>query len=130
MKEEYIKDIQNAFKRVTQEKGGTGYVAFNTAKYNPAGKSGTAQAYQKNPKGGDPIEVNNSTFVAYAPTDKPQIAVAVAVPSAFLPNTPNTIAKELARSALDTYFDLKKKGEQEVINQEEKQKEVIANQVD
>ncbi|MBV6738210.1 peptidoglycan D,D-transpeptidase FtsI family protein [Priestia megaterium] len=130
MKEEYIKDIQNAFKRVTQEKGGTGYVAFNTAKYNPAGKSGTAQAYQKNSKGGDPIEVNNSTFVAYAPADKPQIAVAVAVPSAFLPNTPNTIAKELARSALDTYFDLKKKGEQEVINQEEKQKEVIANQVD
>lgn len=47
-----------------------------------------------------------------APADKPQIAVAVAVPSAFQPNIPNTITKELARSALDTYFDLKKKGEQ------------------
>ncbi|MEK1828209.1 penicillin-binding transpeptidase domain-containing protein [Priestia megaterium] len=47
MKEEYIKDVQSGFKRVTQEQGGTGYAAFHTANYNPAGKSGTAQAYEK-----------------------------------------------------------------------------------
>ncbi|UYP08766.1 peptidoglycan D,D-transpeptidase FtsI family protein [Priestia megaterium] len=127
MKEEYIKDVQNGFKRVTQEQGGTGYAAFHTANYNPAGKSGTAQAYEKNPSGGDPIKVNNSNFVAFAPANDPEIAVAVVVPSAFVPSAPNTITKELARSALDTYFDLKKKGEQEVKDQEENQQAVIAN---
>jgi len=127
MKEEYIKDVQSGFKRVTQEQGGTGYAAFHTANYNPAGKSGTAQAYEKNPSGGDPIKVNNSNFVAFAPANNPEIAVAVVVPSAFVPSAPNTITKELARSALDTYFDLKKKGEQEVKDQEENQQAVIAN---
>ncbi|WVE36159.1 hypothetical protein U5A85_26490, partial [Priestia megaterium] len=66
-------------------------------------------------------------FVAFAPANDPEIAVAVVVPSAFVPSAPNTITKELARSALDTYFDLKKKGEQEVKDQEENQQAVIAN---
>jgi cell division protein FtsI/penicillin-binding protein 2 len=65
--------------------------------------------------------------VAFAPANNPEIAVAVVVPSAFVPSAPNTITKELARSALDTYFDLKKKGEQEVKDQEENQQAVIAN---
>ncbi|MEK1828208.1 hypothetical protein AAAC51_00930 [Priestia megaterium] len=47
--------------------------------------------------------------MAFAPANNPEIAVAVVVPSAFVPSAPNTITKELARSALDTYFDLKKK---------------------
>ncbi len=65
--------------------------------------------------------------MAFAPANDPEIAVAVVVPSAFVPSAPNTITKELARSALDTYFDLKKKGEQEVKDQEENQQAVIAN---
>ncbi len=65
--------------------------------------------------------------MAFAPANNPEIAVAVVVPSAFVPSAPNTITKELARSALDTYFDLKKKGEQEVKDQEENQQAVIAN---
>ena len=63
----------------------------------------------RKPKRRDPIKVNNSNFVAFAPANDPEIAVAVVVPSAFVPSAPNTITKELARSALDTYFDLKKK---------------------
>ncbi len=59
---------------------------------------------RKNPSGGDPIKVNNSNFVAFAPANNPEIAVAVVVPSAFVPSAPNTITKELARSALDTLF--------------------------
>ncbi|MFE8064988.1 peptidoglycan D,D-transpeptidase FtsI family protein [Priestia aryabhattai] len=107
MKKEYIRDVQDALKRVTQEPGGTGYAAFMGAKYNPAGKSGTAQAFEKNPSGGDPIKVNNSNFIAYAPANNPEVVVVVVVPSAFLPSAPNQITKELARSALDTYFNLK-----------------------
>lgn len=121
MKQEYIEDVQSGFKRVTQENGGSGYAFFGSAPYNPAGKSGTAQAYVKDPSSGKVIEVNNSTFIAYAPADNPEVAMAVVVPSAFVPSIPNTITKELARSAMDTYFELKKKGEQEVEEQEKDQ---------
>ncbi|MCG3056998.1 penicillin-binding protein, partial [Escherichia coli] len=44
MKQEYIEAVQSGLKRVTQEQGGSGYAAFASASYNPAGKSGTAQA--------------------------------------------------------------------------------------
>ncbi|KZB93099.1 penicillin-binding protein [Bacillus sp. VT 712] len=121
MKQEYIKAVQSGLKRVTQEQGGSGYAAFASAPYNPAGKSGTAQAYEKNPNGGDPIAVNNSTFIAYAPADNPEVAMAVVVPSAFTPSSPNNITKELARESMDLYFDLKQKGEKEVDEQEQQQ---------
>ncbi|KWU61006.1 peptidoglycan D,D-transpeptidase FtsI family protein [Priestia megaterium] len=128
MKEEYIKDVQSGFKRVTQEVGGTGYAFFSSASYNPAGKSGTAQAYAKDSVSGKVVEVNNSTFIAYAPSENPEVAMAVVVPSAFIPSATNTITKELARSAMDTYFNLKKKGEQEVETQEGNQQAVIVNE--
>lgn len=57
MKQEYIKAVQSGLKRVTQEQGGSGYAAFASAPYNPAGKSGTAQAYEKNPNGGDQLQL-------------------------------------------------------------------------
>ncbi|WP_281998605.1 peptidoglycan D,D-transpeptidase FtsI family protein [Priestia flexa] len=126
MKQEYIKAVQSGLKRVTQEQGGSGYAAFASAPYNPAGKSGTAQAYEKNPNGGDPIAVNNSTFIAYAPADNPEVAMAVVVPSAFTPSSPNNITKELARESMDLYFDLKQKGEKEVDEQEQQQQVIDA----
>ncbi|MEC0666104.1 penicillin-binding protein 2 [Priestia flexa] len=126
MKQEYIKAVQSGLKRVTQEQGGSGYAAFASAPYNPAGKSGTAQAYEKNPNGGDPIAINNSTFIAYAPADNPEVAMAVVVPSAFTPSSPNNITKELARESMDLYFDLKQKGEKEVDEQEQQQQVIDA----
>ncbi|TDB50791.1 penicillin-binding protein 2 [Bacillus sp. CBEL-1] len=126
MKQEYIEAVQSGMKRVTQEQGGSGYAAFASASYNPAGKSGTAQAYEKNPNGGDPIAINNSTFIAYAPADNPEVAMAVVVPSAFTPSSPNNITKELARESMDLYFDLKQKGEKEVDEQEQQQQVIDA----
>ncbi|MBN8250420.1 peptidoglycan D,D-transpeptidase FtsI family protein [Priestia flexa] len=126
MKQEYIEAVQSGLKRVTQEQGGSGYAAFASAPYNPAGKSGTAQAYEKNPNGGDPIAINNSTFIAYAPADNPEVAMAVVVPSAFTPSSPNNITKELARESMDLYFDLKQKGEKEVDEQEQQQQVIDA----
>ncbi|AQX53736.1 peptidoglycan D,D-transpeptidase FtsI family protein [Priestia flexa] len=126
MKQEYIKAVQSGLKRVTQEQGGSGYAAFASAPYNPAGKSGTAQVYEKNPNGGDPIAINNSTFIAYAPADNPEVAMAVVVPSAFTPSSPNNITKELARESMDLYFDLKQKGEKEVDEQEQQQQVIDA----
>lgn len=52
--------------------------------------------------------------------------MAVVVPSAFTPSSPNNITKELARESMDLYFDLKQKGEKEVDEQEQQQQVIDA----
>ncbi|WHH59950.1 penicillin-binding protein 2 [Petroclostridium sp. X23] len=69
LKPETIKTIFEGMKAVTQP-GGTASAPFNNFPVTVAGKTGTAQV----PNGSD-----NGVFVAFAPYENPQIAVAVIV---------------------------------------------------
>ncbi len=110
-KEEWFERVQLGFKKVAQEKGGTAYYRLGGKSYNPAGKTGTAQAFYDGPKRktGDPlIEVINLTFAGYAPADNPEIAISVLVPWAYESGKGHSKNIEIAERVFDTYFELKK----------------------
>lgn len=111
-KPEWFDRVQEGFRRVMQERGGTAYGAFYTAEYKPAGKTGTAQAFYDGPKRKNydkPPEVMNLSLVAYAPYENPEIAMAVMVPWAYEGNQGHHANNDIGRRVLDTYFELKKK---------------------
>lgn len=84
---------------------GTGRKGFGTNfKYTVAAKTGTGQVYSK--RGGKEDANtsivtkklrNDSLFIAFAPIDKPQIAIAIVVEH-------SNIAPKIARQILDAYF--------------------------
>ncbi|ASQ45798.1 penicillin-binding protein 2 [Legionella clemsonensis] len=89
---------------------GTGYRFGRTAPYSVAAKTGTAQVF-----GGrqyDKVRYeeipeylrDNSLFIAFAPYEEPEIALAVVVENDFA-------ASNVARKVLDAYFELKKNEE-------------------
>lgn len=111
--EEWFDRVQEGFRRVTQEKGGTAYHWFGGKDYNPAGKTGTAQAFYDGPDkqekfGKEPHEVINLSYVGYAPADEPEIAIAVLVPWAYDSGKGHYMNLEIAERVMDTYFELKK----------------------
>jgi penicillin-binding protein A len=115
-KDEWVDRVQEGFRRVMQEPGGTAYGAFSNAPYRPAGKTGTAQALYDGPemmkfkeKGQIPPEVMNLSLVGYAPHDNPEVAMAVLVPWAYEGAEGHHANNEIGRRVLDAYFDLKKK---------------------
>ncbi len=82
VKPEHLAFIRNAFVGVNKE--GTGAGAFASAKYTTGGKTGTAQVYSlKGEKYAahkiDERLRDHAWFIAYAPADKPRIALAVLV---------------------------------------------------
>ena len=107
MDEKYIKRVQEGFRQVFQEPGGTAFRHYNTAPYNSyhiVGKTGTAQ--NEVFENGHKTETENHTLVAYAPFDDPEIAIAVLVPNSGegmgYPDNHN-----IAKGIFKTYFDLK-----------------------
>ena len=82
---------------------GTGYRFGRDAPYSVAGKTGTAQVFSLNPQDKKtpediPAELrDHSWFVAFAPVEKPQIAVAVLVEN-------DVVASHVARVVMDAYF--------------------------
>ncbi|MGG2095432.1 penicillin-binding protein 2 [Bacillus sp. S13(2024)] len=114
MKEDYIKHVQDGFKMVMQTQNGTGHGAFGTATYDPAGKTGTAQAAYAGPDqkevrarlGGQLPTTYNLTMIGYAPASDPEVAFSVVVP--WLSDEHNPVSKNIARRVMDAYFDLKK----------------------
>jgi cell division protein FtsI/penicillin-binding protein 2 len=113
MSESEINIVKQGFRRVVTN--GTGRVLNGPkySKYNIAGKSGTAETFNKG------VSVRNSTFVSYAPYDNPEVAVAVVIPSAYVAGTSNTLSKTITGDSIKAYFDLKKEGEKEVEQKEE-----------
>jgi penicillin-binding protein A len=110
----WMERVQEGFRQVMQEPGGTAYSFFADAPYSPAGKTGTAEAFYDGPRRkefeGPPPQTTNLTLVAYAPYDKPEIAMAVVVPWAYQKSVPAvTINKDIGRRVLDAYFELKQK---------------------
>ncbi|MEH7111933.1 penicillin-binding protein 2 [Neobacillus niacini] len=111
-KDEWIDRVQEGFRMVMQVGDGTGVNTFRGAEYNPAGKTGTAQAFYDGPErknfGKIPPEVMNLSLVNYAPFDNPEVAMAVLVPWAYQGNNGPATANIIGRRVMDTYFNLKK----------------------
>lgn len=113
MKEEYINQVKEGFRKVFQEGDGTGVRAFQKASYKPAGKTGTAQTVYggesdigRNEKG-ERRECYNLTLAGYAPYDNPEVAFSVVVP--WVINDKSGINSDIGKEVLDAYFELKNK---------------------
>jgi penicillin-binding protein 2 len=92
---QFLQIAREGMKGALNSPGGTAYAVFHNAPYTAAGKTGTGEITLRGKK------MDNSVFIAYAPYDKPQIAVAVMVPGAgFGADT----AAPVARKIMDDYF--------------------------
>ncbi len=113
MTESEIKRVQQGFKLVMNGAQGTARANFANKSYNPAGKTGTAQAfYDGSIKSRTGAYTYNTTLVAYAPADHPEVAISVVVPWAYEDyNDRYSITNDIGEAALDKYFELKKKQE-------------------
>lgn len=80
-------------------KSGTASRYFATAPYTIACKTGTAQTGIKGAS-------DHGTFIAYAPADDPEVAIAVV-----MERGTSAAASSVARDVLDAYFSNKEKGE-------------------
>lgn len=122
MKSEYIKEVQAGFRRVMTK--GTAASQFASASYQPAGKTGTAQSFYDGPdKSKTGTSTYNTTLVAYAPADNPEIAISVVVPWAYIDYSAKyTITNEIGREVMDKYFELKSKQDKEDTQQKNKDK--------
>ena len=111
----FFERVNEGFILALQAQGGTGYGVFNKAKkYDPAGKTGTAQEYVRDElgryvktKSGEFIDVHNRSLVAYAPQDNPEVALAVITPQSETPKKSNTISLDIGHKAFEAYFKLK-----------------------
>jgi len=113
LKQENIEVIKRAMVGVTTDQSGTGYMAFRNAGYTVGGKTGTAQVvglkgakYNHNMT---PERLrDNALFTAFAPADKPKIAIAMVVENA---GFGSTYAAPIVRKALDYYLLGKRPGD-------------------
>lgn len=122
MKSEYIKEVQAGFRRVMTK--GTAASQFASASYQPAAETGTAQSFYDGPdKSKTGTSTYNTTLVAYAPADNPEIAISVVVPWAYIDYSAKyTITNEIGREVMDKYFELKSKQDKEDTQQKNKDK--------
>ncbi|WLR56961.1 penicillin-binding protein 2 [Mesobacillus subterraneus] len=122
VKDQWLSRVHSGFKKVMQESGGTAYRYFSTATYSPAGKTGTAEAFydgQYRVKGEPLIQTMNLSLVGYAPSDNPEIAMAVVVPWAYQGNVDHGANKKIGRAVMDAYFNMKNGTEQSTEKTEE-----------
>jgi penicillin-binding protein 2 len=113
LKQENIDVIKRAMVGVMTDQSGTGFRAFQNAGYIAGGKTGTAQVvglkgakYNHNMT---PERLrDNALFTAFAPADKPRIAIAMVVENA---GFGATYAAPIVRKALDYYLLGKRPGD-------------------
>lgn len=101
MKQAHLDFIKDAMAGVMRE--GTGQRAFSTAAYTAGGKTGTAQVIGLRGKKYDANAIDerhrdNALFTAFAPADKPRIALAMVVENA---GFGGVVAAPIARKVLD-----------------------------
>ncbi|EUJ24979.1 transpeptidase, penicillin binding protein [Listeria grandensis FSL F6-0971] len=105
-----IKEVQKGFYEVTHGSSGTGRAYFNDLGVEVAGKTGTAEAFYDGPKKGEAMtEVWNTTFVGYAPAEKPEISIAVVVPWGYRKygGSDSKINLKISEEVFKAYYDLK-----------------------
>jgi cell division protein FtsI/penicillin-binding protein 2 len=125
MKQSWIKRVQEGFRMVMQVGDGTAVSSFKGADYSPAGKTGTAQSfYDGSDKSKRGTEVMNLSLVSYAPSDDPEVAMAVVVPWAYQGNSGPSVNNKIGKRVLDAYFELKKERQNTDKNATSDQQEV------
>lgn len=87
---ENLKIVQQDMLSVTQDEDGTAYPLFGSYKVKVAAKTGTAEN-----SGSD-----HTTFICYAPFDKPKVAVAVVIEN----GVQGKFSMQVAKDLLDEYF--------------------------
>ncbi len=103
----YWSIVAEAMQNVILSNEGTGYRFGRNAPYTVAAKTGTAQVfsgnqYEKTRYADIPEALrDHSLFIAFAPVEKPEIAIAVMVEN-------DVIASSVARKVMDAYFELNK----------------------
>ncbi|MFK3741209.1 penicillin-binding protein 2 [Massilia sp. TN1-12] len=115
LRQENIDVIKRAMVGVINDQSGTGFIPFRNAGYVAGGKTGTAQVvglrgakYNHNMT---PERLrDNALFTAFAPADKPRIAIAMVVENA---GFGSTYAAPIARKALDYYLLGKRPGDKD-----------------
>ncbi|AQS52992.1 Penicillin-binding protein H [Jeotgalibaca dankookensis] len=100
---EAMERVHAGFWAVTHDPGTGSYRNFANYPVGVAGKTGSGESFYQ----GDVDEIlnsqtTNSTYVAFAPADKPEISVAVVVP--YIQSDTIIPAGDLARATLDAYF--------------------------
>jgi penicillin-binding protein 2 len=113
LKQENIDVIKHAMVGVMSDQSGTGFRAFQNAGYVAGGKTGTAQVVglkgAKYNHSMTPERLrDNALFTAFAPADKPRIAIAMVVENA---GFGATYAAPIVRKALDYYLLGKRPGD-------------------
>ena len=93
---EHLRAIQEALLGVTTEPIGTAPHRFEGLEIPVAGKTGTAEV-------GGEDSMPHSWFAAYAPADRPEIAIAVIVENA---GEGSTVAAPMTRQVVEAYYDL------------------------
>ena len=106
LKQENIDVIKRALVGVNTEPAGTGRIAFANAGYVSAGKTGTAQVIGLRGQKYNASRINerhrdNALYIAFAPADKPRIALAMVVENA---GFGAATAAPIARKAMDYYL--------------------------
>ncbi len=105
---EYWTMVTDAMQAVIHSDEGTAYRFGRIVPYSVAGKTGTAQVfsgsqYEKKRYTDIPEALrDHSLFIAFAPVENPEIAIAVLVENDF-------VAATVARKVMDAYFDLTEK---------------------
>ncbi|WP_281202395.1 peptidoglycan D,D-transpeptidase FtsI family protein [Cytobacillus kochii] len=110
MNASWIERVKEGFRQVAQEQQGTALSFFGDKEYDPAGKTGTAEAFYDGPLRSnydEPPEVMNISYVGYAPSDKPEVAIAVMVPWAYEGGSGHKANMIIAERVMDEYFELK-----------------------
>jgi len=115
-KPEWIKRVQTGFKMVAQSPKGTAYTYLSGKSYSPSAKTGTAEAFYDGPQKSNYKtlqEVMNLSLVSYAPSENPEVAMAVLVPWAYNGSVDNKANLKIGEEVLDAYFDMKKERQKE-----------------
>ncbi|GAA0443257.1 penicillin-binding protein 2 [Lentibacillus halophilus] len=111
MDQNYIDRVQEGFRQVFQEPGGTAERYFSDQPYQAAGKTGTAEADVY--KNGEKVhDAENLALIGYAPYDDPEVAFALIVPQAGTGNK-HPISYKIGQGILDAYFKLNNKKDEE-----------------
>lgn len=101
--------VLDGMHNTVQKFGATGYTAFKGSKYDAAGKTGSAQTAniaQDEKYDAEKVQENkrdNAMFIAFAPYEKPEIVVAVAIENV-AKGGGGTNAGPVARQIMDQYF--------------------------
>lgn len=114
MDQNLLERVQEGFRRVYQEPGGTAYSYFADKDYTSAGKTGTAEStyFIKDDEGKitDSVEKSNLALVGYAPYENPEVAFSIMVP---FTGGEYHLNDTIGERILDAYFNLKEKRENE-----------------